>query len=62
MRETGRDKERILHIKEAIDRIAHTYEEMKSAIRDRIDMVESGKATFYTNEEVFSSIRGRYGL
>ena len=41
---------------------AHTYEEMKSAIRDRIDMVESGKATFYTNEEVFSSIRGRYGL
>ena len=41
---------------------AHTYEEMKAAIRERIDRIEAGKATFYSNEEVFSSIRERYGL
>ena len=40
----------------------HSYEEMKAAIRERIDMIEAGKATFYSNEEVFSSIRERYGL
>ena len=41
---------------------AHTYEEIKAAIRERIDRIEAGKATFYSNEEVFSSIRERYGL
>lgn len=41
---------------------AHTYEEMKAAIRERIDKIEAGKAAFYSNEEVFSSIRERYGL
>lgn len=41
---------------------AHTYEEMKAAIRERIDKIEAGRATFYSNEEVFSSIRERYGL
>ena len=41
---------------------AHTYEEMKSAIRERIDRIEAGKATFYSNDEVFSSIRERYGV
>jgi hypothetical protein len=41
---------------------AHTYEEMKAAICERIDRIEAGKATFYTNDEVFSSIRERYGL
>ncbi len=41
---------------------AHTYEEMKAAIRERIDRIEAGKATFHSNEEVFSSIRERYGL
>ena len=41
---------------------AHTYEEMKAAIRERIDRIEAGKATFYSNDEVFSSIRERYGL
>ena len=41
---------------------AHTYEEMKAAIRERIDKIEAGKATFYSNEEVFSSIREQYGL
>lgn len=41
---------------------AYTYEEMKAVIRERIDRIEAGKATFYSNEEVFSSIRERYGL
>ena len=41
---------------------AHTYEEMKTALHERIDKIEAGKATFHTNEEVFSSIRDRYGL
>lgn len=41
---------------------AHTYEEMKAAICGRNDRIEAGKATFYTNDEVFSSIRERYGL
>ena len=41
---------------------AHTYEEMKSAIRERVDSIEAGEAKFYSNEEVFSSIRERYGL
>lgn len=41
---------------------AHTYEEMKAAICERIDRIEAGKATFYSNEEVFSSIRERYAL
>ena len=41
---------------------ALTYEEMKAAIRERIDRIEAGKATFHSNEEVFSSICERYGL
>ena len=41
---------------------AQTYEEMKSAIRERIDKIEAGMATYYSNEEVFSNIRERYGL
>jgi hypothetical protein len=41
---------------------AHAYEEMKAALRERIDKIEVGEATFHTNEEVFSSIRDRYGL
>ena len=40
----------------------YTYEEMKLALRERIDCIESGQATFHTNDEVFSSIRERYGL
>lgn len=41
---------------------AHTYEEMKTALHERIEKIEAGEATFHTNEEVFSSIRDRYGL
>ncbi len=41
---------------------AHTYEEMKSALRERVDRIEAGQATFHSNDEVFSSIRERYGL
>ena len=36
---------------------AHTYEEMKTALHERIEKIEAGEATFHTNEEVFSSIR-----
>ena len=43
-------------------RNAHTYEEMKSALRERIDCMESGQATFHSNDEVFLSIRERYGF
>ena len=41
---------------------AHSYEEMKSALRERVDRIEAGQATFHSNDEVFSSIRERYGL
>ena len=41
---------------------AHTYEEMNAALHDRIDKIEAGEAAFHSNEEVFSSIRDRYGL
>ena len=41
---------------------AHTYEEMKTALHERIEKIEAGEATFHTNEEVFSSIRNRYGI
>lgn len=36
---------------------AQSYEEMKTALHERIDKIEAGEATFHTNEEVFSSIR-----
>ena len=41
---------------------AHSYEEMKSALREQVDRIEAGQATFHPNDEVFSSIRERYGL
>lgn len=41
---------------------AHTYEEMKAALHERIDKIEAGETTFHSNEEVFSSIRERYGI
>ena len=41
---------------------AHTYEEMKADLRERIDKIEAGEATFHSNEEVFSSIRERYEI
>ena len=41
---------------------AHTYEEMKADLHESIDKIEAGEATFHSNEEVFSSIRDRYGL
>ena len=46
----------------AVSPNAQTYEEMKSALRKRIEKIEAGEATFYTNEEVFSDLRDRYGL
>ena len=40
----------------------HNYEEMKTALHERVDKIEAAEATFHTNEEVFSSIRDRYGI
>ena len=41
---------------------AHTAEEMKAIITDRIRLMESGKATYIDGEEGFAQIRMRYDL
>ncbi len=41
---------------------AHTAEEMKAIVADRIKMMESGEATYIDGEEGFAQIRARYGL
>ena len=41
---------------------AHTAEEMKAIVTDRIRLMESGEATFIDGEEGFAQIRSRYGL
>lgn len=41
---------------------AHTAEEMKAIVADRIRMMESGEATYIDGEEGFAQIRKRYGL
>ena len=41
---------------------AHTAEEMKAIVTDRIRMMESGEATYIDGEEGFAQIRKRYGL
>jgi shikimate kinase len=42
--------------------IAHTEEEMKAIIEERINLMESGKATYIDGETGFAQIRARYGL
>lgn len=42
--------------------IAHTEEEMKSIVEERIKLMESGKATYIDGETGFAQIRARYGL
>lgn len=41
---------------------AHTAEEMKAIVTDRIRLMESGEATYIDGEEGFAQIRSRYGL
>ena len=41
---------------------AHTDEEMKAIVTDRIRLMESGEAAFIDGEEGFAQIRTRYGL
>ena len=41
---------------------AHTAEEMKAIVVDRIKLMESGEATYIDGEEGFAQIRKRYGL
>ena len=42
--------------------IAHTPEEMKAIVKERLHLMESGKATYVDGEEVFAQIRARYGF
>ena len=41
---------------------AHTAEEMKTIITERIHLMETGEATYIDGEEGFAQIRKRYGL
>lgn len=41
---------------------AHTEEEMKTIVSERIHLMETGKATYIDGEEGFAQIRMRYGL
>ena len=41
---------------------AHTAEEMKAIVAERIRLMESGEATFIDGEEGFAQIRSRYGF
>lgn len=41
---------------------AHTAEEMKAIVADRIRLMELGEATYVDGEEGFAQIRARYGL
>ena len=41
---------------------AHTVEEMKAIVNERIHLMETGKATYIDGEEGFAQIWMRYGL
>lgn len=41
---------------------AHTAEEMKAIITERVRLMESGEATYIDGEEGFAQIRSRYGF
>lgn len=42
--------------------IAHTEEEMKAIVEERLKLMESGKATYIDGETGFAQICARYGL
>ena len=41
---------------------AHSREEMKAIVEERLHLMESGQATYTDGEEGFAQIRARYGL
>ena len=41
---------------------AHTADEMKEIVADRLRLMESGEAIYVDGEEGFAQIRKRYGL
>lgn len=41
---------------------AHTEEEMKAIVEERIRLMESGQAKYVDGEKGFAQIRARYGL
>lgn len=41
---------------------AHSREEMKAIVEERLRLMESGQATYVDGEEVFAQIRARYGF
>lgn len=41
---------------------AHTAEEMKAIVAERVHLMETGEATYVDGEEGFAQIRMRYGL
>lgn len=41
---------------------AHTAEEMKAIVTERVHLMETGEATYIDGEEGFAQIRMRYGL
>lgn len=42
--------------------IAHTEEEMKAIVEERLRLMESGKATYVDGETGFAQIRAQYGF
>lgn len=42
--------------------IAHTEEEMKAIVEERLRLMESGQATYVDGEKGFAQIKARYGL
>lgn len=42
--------------------IAHTEEEMKVIVEERLRLMDSGKVSYVDGETGFSKIRARYGL
>ena len=42
--------------------IAHTEEEMRAIVEERLRLMESGEASYIDGEEGFAQIRARYGL
>ena len=41
---------------------AHTEEEMKAIVEERLRQLEDGEATLIPGEQVFAQIRARYGF
>ena len=42
--------------------IAHTEEEMKTIVEERLRQLDAGEATLIPGEQVFAQIRARYGF